>query len=156
MEFILKELLKKLRYSKDEGKFYWLESGDEAGYSNLGYRYIWFEGAAYAVHHLVWFTETGDTLTNNSMLDHRDLNRSNNRIGNLRYATKSQNALNIKAHKDSITGVKGVEKLPNGKYRVRVTVNGKVKHFGCYEALELAELVATEVRDKYHGEYARS
>jgi hypothetical protein len=38
---------------------------------------------------------------------------------------------------------------------VCVRVNKKEKYFGIYDDIELAELVATEVRNKYHKEFAR-
>ncbi|XGI80662.1 hypothetical protein ACED16_02520 [Enterobacter hormaechei] len=31
---------------------------------------------------------------------------------------------------------------------------GKYEYFGSFDDLELAELVASEVRSKYHGDYA--
>jgi hypothetical protein len=34
-------------------------------------------------------------------------------------------------------------------------INGKDVHFGSYDDIELADLVATEARDKYFGNFAR-
>ena len=34
-------------------------------------------------------------------------------------------------------------------------LTGKAKNFGSFKDLELADLVATMVREKYHGEFAR-
>lgn len=42
----------------------------------------------------------------------------------------------------------------NGKFIVRVGVSNKIRNFGTYDDLELAELVAEEVREKYFGEFA--
>lgn len=148
-------LAEKLRYEPSEGKFYWLDSGEEAGYNKMGYRYLMVDGTEYAVHHLVWFYEKGEWPEDKDV-DHINMNRSDNLICNLRLASRSQNMLNTKAHKDSSTGVKGIVKRENGKYSVRITVNGKYKCFGCYDSLEFAELVAEEARARYHGEYARS
>ena len=41
------------------------------------------------------------------------------------------------------------------KYQVRVNTGESYKSFGCYEDLELAELIANEAREKYHGKFAR-
>jgi hypothetical protein len=37
---------------------------------------------------------------------------------------------------------------------VSVSKNRKIRHFGYYNDLELAELVALEARDKLHGKFA--
>jgi hypothetical protein len=41
------------------------------------------------------------------------------------------------------------------KWQVRFSVNGKTKHYGVFENLEFAELVAQEIRLKLHKEFAR-
>jgi hypothetical protein len=38
---------------------------------------------------------------------------------------------------------------------VRVKVNKKQKHIGVFEDIELADLVAQEARNKFHGAFAR-
>ena len=38
---------------------------------------------------------------------------------------------------------------------VSIMVAGKRKYIGSFEDLELADLVATEARDKFHGQFAR-
>jgi hypothetical protein len=38
---------------------------------------------------------------------------------------------------------------------VNITVNRKRQYVGSFEDVELADLVATEARDLYHGAYAR-
>lgn len=143
-----------MKYDREQGKFYWLNSGIEAGYDKVGYRYLMVDGTEYPVHHLVWFFENGEWPQDKDV-DHKDMNRLNNKITNLRLASRSQNMQNTEAHKDSSTGVKGVTQRENGKFSVRISVNGKYKCFGCFESLEFAELVAKEARDKYHGEFAR-
>jgi hypothetical protein len=88
------------------------------------------------------------------LIDHKDGNPANNRIENLRIASYEDNNRNRKAPRTSGLGVKGVTvHSQSGKYRVRVPVGGKLRSFGCYDSLELAELVAREAREKYHGEF---
>jgi hypothetical protein len=90
------------------------------------------------------------------LIDHIDGNKLNNKIENLREATKSQNSINKKTRCDSLTGIKGVILYKrNNKYAVKVSVNKKPKHFGYFDDIEMAELVAIEVRDKYHGKFAK-
>ena len=89
-------------------------------------------------------------------IDHIDGNPSNNKIENLREASRTQNNQNAKTRKDNTSGVKGVRWDKDAKkWRVRVWVNGKRKSLGYYDSLEQAELVATKARNKHHGEFAR-
>ena len=53
-----------------------------------------------------------------------------------------------------IYSYKNIRKESSGNYHVRLQVNGKPKSFGTYADLELAELVASEARNLYYGEYA--
>lgn len=57
------------------------------------------------------------------VIDHINGNRFDNRRENLRWATKSQNALNGIAHKDNPTGYRGVSRHSNcNKYRARLKI----------------------------------
>jgi hypothetical protein len=88
-------------------------------------------------------------------IDHIDGDGTNNRINNLRESTQSQNLMNVAGRSGTKSGVKNVYwhyKLH--KWTVHVKIGGKVKYFGLYEDIELAELVATEVRNKYHKQFA--
>jgi hypothetical protein len=153
LSLTLKRLLEK--YTVKEGHFFF-QKGTEAGYYRDGYRYMMVEGKAYPCHHLVWLIHHGHLPPKGMDIDHKDMNRSNNRIGNLRLSTRSQNMMNMPAHKDSKSGIKGVVwRADTKKWSVRVTANGEYKSFGSYEDLELAELVANEAREHYHGEFAR-
>jgi hypothetical protein len=59
--------------------------------------------------------------------------------------------------KPNNTGIKNVSFIKEcQKYRVALQANKRRKFFGYYEDLELAEFVALEARNKYHGEFARS
>ena len=89
-------------------------------------------------------------------VDHIDGDKTNNRIENLRPCTHAQNAQNRPAQKNSKSGVKNVVwSNVRKKWVVYVKVNGKTTNFGGFEDLELAALMASEVRDKYFREFAR-
>lgn len=90
-------------------------------------------------------------------VDHKDNCGSNNKWSNLRLATRSQQLLNTRTRKDNFLGIKNVNlHKPSGKYRVKMRVQGKDRSFGYYDDLELAELVAIEARNKFHGEFAKA
>ena len=69
-----------------------------------GYRFINIHGKVYAEHRLAWLYMYGEILT--EMVDHIDGNRSNNKISNLRCATRFNNTSNAIKRKDNSSGVK--------------------------------------------------
>ena len=90
------------------------------------------------------------------IVDHIDGNPENNKIENLRVANKSTNGMNKKLRCDSKTGIKNVSwyKRAN-KWQVSLSVNKRRKTIGYFKDLELADLVAQEARNLYHGQFAR-
>lgn len=154
----LKELL---LYDPDAGQFIWLvnkgtaKAGDVVGaYSKQPYLEVHLDGKKYLGHRLIWLYVFG--YLPDKLIDHEDGNSRNNKFTNLREASTSQNALNKKLNANNTSGVKGVSfRKDRKKYAVTFIVDGKSKSFGHYEDLELAELVANEARNKYHGQYAR-
>jgi hypothetical protein len=87
-------------------------------------------------------------------IDHIDNNPANNKIENLREASNSENRRNSRTSKNSVAQVKNVKVNKYGRYEVRLQINKQSMYFGTHADLELAELVASEARDKYHGAYA--
>ena len=110
-----------------------------------------FDRKRYLVHRLIFLFHHG-YLPN--CIDHIDGNSFNNKIENLREATLTQNQYNSKTPSHSKSGIKGVRQRYSGKYYVCIKVHGKERYFGTFDDIELATLVATEVRNKYHGEFA--
>jgi hypothetical protein len=121
---------------------------------NHRYLRIRADGVVYFLHRLIFLFHKGYLP---KIVDHIDNDRHNNRIENLREATQQQNCLNRITHKNNKSGAKNVrfEKGTN-KWVVEMSINRKRTRFGCYEDLELAELVALEARNKFHGSFARS
>ena len=117
----------------------------------LGYSYVTWRRKHFAVHRVV-FLLTNDWLPD--CVDHIDNNPSNNIAENLRAASRLENQYNRRANIKSRTGIKNVSPH-QGKWSVRFSFGGKTKHFGCFDDIELAELVAQEVRSLYHGAFAR-
>ena len=160
-QIITKELLDELFEYKD-GSLYWKVTlsnrgkiGNKAGSARTdGYLRLGINGKEYAIHRLVFFMHNGYLP---KIIDHIDNNYLNNKIENLREATQSQNLQNSKLSKNNTSGIKNVswDKEKN-KWLVSIKIknNGKSQYIGYYADIELAELIAIEAREKYHGTFA--
>lgn len=135
-----------------DGQLYWRANKKCAGYvTPQGYVRIGYNYKSAFAHRLIFMLHHGYTP---EFIDHIDGDRLNNRIENLRGATRSQNQCNAKLRRDSVTALKNVTRHKN-KWQVRIRLNNKLTHIGTFDDLELAKFVASEYRDKYHGEFAR-
>lgn len=145
-----------------DGKLFWKVRkathtiiGNEAGHLKRSDNYttISIDRKHYTVHRLVFLYHHGYLP---EFVDHIDGDRTNNCIENLRECTREGNNRNAKKRKDNTSGHKSVFwARDRNKWRVIVGVGGVYKRFGQYDDYELACLVADEVRNKYHGEFAR-
>lgn len=110
------------------------------------------DGKPYRTHRLIYLYHHGHMP---KQIDHIDGNKYNNRIENLRECLPSHNSMNIGVKKNNTTGAKGVTwEAVRQKWRTRVCVHGKTVFSGRFDDFELAELVAIEAREKYHGAFA--
>ena len=144
-----------------DGRLFWKEPtnpkrtpvGSVAGtVSKRGYIHIQYMKKIYKAHRLVYLMFTGEMC---KLLDHVNGVLTDNKIENLRPATVVQNQRNAVIRKDNSSGVKNVSWHKRvKKWGVQLSINRVIKHFGYYDDLELAELVALEARTKYHKEFA--
>lgn len=120
--------------------------------NNKGYYATTINNTPYLIHRLIFMMFYGYFPKE---IDHKNCIKTDNRIENLRPAN-NQNQHNCKIRKDNKSGAKGVYWFKQlNKWKVDVRINGKRKYIGVFEDFELAELVAQEARDKYHGKFAR-
>lgn len=141
---------KDITYDPITGYFY--RNGKRAGSLAVnGYRVICVDYKDITEHRLVFLMVDGKLPDHD--VDHINGIRDDNRLVNLRKVTRQQNLFN--------RGKTVNKSLPKNiyshgkKYRVKMKIDGVTNHFGYFDDLEMAELVAAEVADKYHGEYAR-
>jgi hypothetical protein len=88
-------------------------------------------------------------------VDHRDGDGLNNQRMNLRKASKSQNAMNMKT-RYGMSKFKGVSwNKRDKKWQVRIGIDGKQKHLGNYDCEEDAARAYDEKAIELFGEYAR-
>jgi hypothetical protein len=88
------------------------------------------------------------------IVDHRDRNKQNNHIENLRAATDSQNCKNRKSLKNSTSKYLGVS-LAKGKFWVaQIKINGKQTCLGRFPNQETAAIAYNKAAEIHHGEFA--
>jgi hypothetical protein len=141
-----------------DGKLFWrvnrgrVHVGDEAGaLAPNGRIYVQADGKKHLVHRVIWFFHHNEVP---EFLDHIDGNPLNNRIENLRPATKAQNAMNRKVRADSLTGVKGIMKKGK-KFGASIYLNNKPVYLGTFETAELAKAAYAQAANANFKEYAR-
>ncbi len=107
-----------------------------------GYIQTRIKGKSFMVHRLVWLWHHG-YLPENDM-DHIDRDRSNNRIANLREASRQCNLRNSGNRKDNTSGVKGVHwGSHNRKWVAAIMHDGKISHLGYFA--DFTEAVLTRL-----------
>ena len=159
---ITQEKLKEiLDYNPDTGLFIWkvnsaknVKSGHIAGnLKDTGYIRIKINKKMYLAHHLAFLYVYGNFPKD--IIDHIDSDRANNKISNLRECSHQQNMKNLRLYSNNSSGHKNVSWVKSrNRWIVQLKVNGKQKYIGSFDNLELADLVAQEARNKYHGEFA--
>lgn len=151
-----------LNYNPETGEFTWREyrssnarPGDKAGYYSPEFKYITVRiGRLYLAHRLAWLHYYGEWPT--QYLDHINGDCADNRISNLREATKSENGWNAKKRKTNKSGFRGVSLYrPNGKWRARITANKIERSLGYFDTKEEAVEAYKNAAQELYGEFAR-
>lgn len=156
-----------LSYDVNSGVFTWkartpkgnfVKVGDVAGTKDgYGYVVIRISRRAYKAHRLAWLYVYGEWPK--ALIDHRDGVRDNNRLSNLREATRAQNQQNQKTHKDNRTGLKGVcrdRRAISKPFSVQIQANGKLHHIGTFSTETEAQAAYCDAAKRLHGEFARA
>jgi len=87
------------------------------------------------------------------IIDHINSIKSDNRVENLRWATRAQNVAN--KHGYSASGFKGVY-VNRNKFRTQLMINGKIKCLGTYSTPEEAHEVYIAAAREIHGEFTKA
>lgn len=132
-------------------------AGKVAGWFHVptGRQHIAINAVVYKAHLLIWVWHKGFWPV--ADLDHRDLNRQNDRIGNLREATRSQNLGNRRKQANNTSGRKGVHwsKVAQ-KWQAQIQTDGTYRYLGLFEDKESAARAYRVAAKKYFGEFARA
>lgn len=133
-------------------------AGREAGRTTRsGYREVNINNNFYMVHRLIWLHATGEWPKNE--IDHINVNKLDNRLINLREATRTQNTYNRIIKKGNNTGFRGVrfrDDVKKKQFAVCIGFKGRTINLGYYKTAEEAHEVYKKAVKKYHGEFGRT
>ena len=141
-------------YDPDTGRITWrvrsgkkVKIGDVAGSINgEGYMQIRFKGKGHYAHRVIWLLVTGKWPEND--IDHINGIRDDNRLSNIRAATRGENNQNMKPY--SNTGISGITLEKNGRYKARLHLDGKYVLNTTRKTFEDAVSAVAEAKRKYH------
>lgn len=153
----LRELLD---YCPKTGVMWWrvsprqnVAAGTVAGWRNAkGYWCIEIGRKQYKRHRLVWLYVYGYMP---EYVDHDNRTPGDDRLANLRPATRGQNCSNAALRKDSTSGVKGVSwHVRRDKWQARVYSAGRLVFCQYFDALADAAQAVTVARQTHHAAFA--
>ena len=120
------------------------------------YLQIQFNGRLYRAHRLAWFYVHGQFPPEGMEIDHINGDRADNRLVNLRLATRSQNMFNAKLLKNNTSGFRGVHKCArSGLWIATFKMNGKINFLGRFSSLKEAANIAANARKNAVPEFYR-
>jgi hypothetical protein len=127
--------------------------GSIAGYENeYGYIKISINYKSYLAHRLAWIYVYG--TINKECIDHINGIKSDNRLCNLREASRQENNFNRKQSLKSFSGYKGVTWHKRDKqWRAQCTFNKKTIQIGCFDNAEKASEAYQNFVKELHGNF---
>ena len=117
---------------------------------HTGYLAVKVDGKKHLFHRTVWIWHHGD-ITDGLQIDHRNGNRTDNRLENLRLVTPRENQQNRGLHKMNTSGFIGV--TWNKKYKkwhAKIKFNYKTIHLGNFENKTDAANAYLEAKKELH------
>lgn len=102
-------------------------------------------------HRIIWALHHGEWPR--CQIDHKDRDPSNNRMGNLRYATHSQNGQNRGPSKHNTSGYKGVSRN-RGRWMASIRIGGRKVNLGRFDDPAEAHNAYVAAAKQHHGEFA--
>ena len=116
--------------------------------------------AVFTVHRLMYqIYHSLDSLPSDTIIDHVNRVKTDNRKENLRTATKSENNCNVKLRKDNTSGERGVTRGTKAQHRnpnlwYVAVQRSNVRYSGNFDRYEDAVAYARSLRKELHGKFA--
>lgn len=117
-----------------------------------GYLQVSIDGTTYQLHRLAWLYVFG--FIPKDQIDHKNGITNDNRVENLRLASRYRNAQN-KIYRVGKSGARGVREVAPGRWKAQVISEGKIVLRAIFDSFEEANKAAKAARDESHGEYQR-
>ena len=162
-------LRQRLRYEPETGRLIWLShpdlpqkwntryAGTEAGNVGArGYRDVRIYGRVLKAHRIIWAILHNQWPSHE--IDHIDGNRANNKVNNLRHATRTENNHNIGISRRNKSGVMGVFwEDKRRKWKAYIRVNNVQNNIGRYDTFDdaVAARKEAEIRYGFHANHGR-
>lgn len=131
-------LKERFLYDEESGNLIWrvpptsrkdFKGKPVSGKHTSGYLVVNLHGFQYLVHRLIYFMNFNYWP---EFIDHIDGNRTNNKLTNLRSATRRENNQNTERHrKGALLGIYLIKS--NNTWGSRITINGKRVHLGVFK-----------------------
>lgn len=121
--------------------------------SGDGYWQVVFDGSTWKAHRLIWVYVNG-SIPENMEVDHINAVKTDNRIENLRLATRKENGRNLHNRAAGVSGVRGVYLHNSGKYYSQIRIDGRPVHLGYFDSKEEASRARKEAEKEYYGEFS--
>lgn len=116
-----------------------------------GYVELMLDGEMHYAHRVIWLMQTGAFPV--GAIDHLNGVRADNRWANLRDVGLDINAQNLyRAHRDSKSGLLGVEAHHSGRYCARICTRGVKHYLGLFDTPELAHAAYLAAKSQHHPE----
>lgn len=149
-----------ISYCPETGIFHWkispsrnVKAGSVAGWVDRdGYIRIEFNKRRHSAGRVAWFLMTGTWPA--FQIDHRNLNRSDNRWENLREASPTQNAANKSTSSHLPKGV--TFHRQTGRFQAQIGQYGKNYYLGLFDTSEEAHAAYCLKAVELFGEFARA
>lgn len=157
-----------IAYDPETGIFTWkrhrgttatVKAGRVAGRISVGgYRQIFLKGRRYYASRLAWLLMHGKWP--DDQLDHRNCDRADDRLSNLRECTQSENMANCRRSRNNSTGFKGVShavsRKGSKKFEAKIKKHGKSIFLGWFPTAETAAAARAGAAAILHGPFARN
>jgi hypothetical protein len=108
----------------------------------------------FQLHRVIWLMVYG--LWPKGDIDHKNRCKTDNRLTNLREATRSENTANSTARRGSKSGVKGVHERSNGRWRATIMKDYKRFNLGTFSSKKEASSSYDAAARRLFGEFART